>query len=105
MTHSSSAARKLTATWLGLLFLTGISFLLSRARLGPFEFVVALGIAAVKSSLVVLIFMQWLAERSVARLVVFIAAFYVLLLGGLTAADVATRLTFPIAPMNPVERR
>jgi cytochrome c oxidase subunit IV len=105
MTHSPPSALKLTATWLGLLGLTGLSFLLSRARLGPLEFVAALGIAAVKSSLVVVIFMQWLAERSVARFVVFVAAFYVLLLGSLTAADVATRLTFPRAPMNPIERR
>src|SRR5262245_10055388 len=105
MTHAPASARKLTATWVGLLALTGTSFLLSRAGLGRLEFLVAIGIAAVKSTLVVLIFMQWLAERSVARFVVFIAVFYILLLGGLTASDVATRLTFPRAPVNPVERR
>jgi cytochrome c oxidase subunit 4 len=105
MAQPLQRARSLAGTWIALLFLTGLSFLLSRARLGSLEIVVALGIAVVKSSLVVLIFMHWLAERSTPRLVVFVVAFYIFLLASLATADVATRKSFPKTPHTPAEQR
>ena len=105
MARAVTSARTLAGTWIGLLLLTGLSFLLSLAGFRPgLELAVALGIALAKSTLVVLIFMHWLEQRSMSRLVILVAALYVLILGGLTAADVATRRTFPTAPGETMEQ-
>ena len=58
--HSGHALsyRKLLAVLAGLLFLTGVTVGVSRLDLGAFNIWAAIGIAALKSSLVLLFFMD-----------------------------------------------
>jgi cytochrome c oxidase subunit 4 len=87
--------------WLALLALTLLSFGLSSMHLGAADVVVALAIAAAKSVLVLLFFMHLVEQRSTNALVVAAAVFFIVLLSAFTAADVATRQTFPPAPTPP----
>jgi cytochrome c oxidase subunit 4 len=77
--------------WLGLLGLTGLSFGLSLLHLGAADIVVALAIAIVKSTLVLLFFMHLIEQRGANAAVVGTLVFFVVLLTSLMAADVATR--------------
>ena len=85
-------------TWLILLVLTVVSWQLSLLDLGAFDLAVSLLVATVKSTLVVLFFMHLAHGRFSTKLVVIVSALFVVLLVALTAGDVATRRTFPIAP-------
>src|SRR4051812_549787 len=89
--------------WVGLLALTGISWALSYAHLGPIETGVALGIACVKATLVALIFMEAIEARFSAMLLPIGGLVLVAILVGLAALDVGTRRTFPRAPLVPAE--
>jgi cytochrome c oxidase subunit 4 len=88
--------------WLSLLGLTALSYLLSFLRLGSPSLFVALGIAAIKASLVALFFMHLIEQRFSNRLTLGVAAFLVALLCTLTALDVRSRHTFPPAPQVPL---
>lgn len=74
-----------------LVALTLASFMLSYAHLGAFEVVVALGIAAVKVSIVGLVFMHLAREPSSHRLVAIMAVLFIALLASFAGADVLTR--------------
>jgi cytochrome c oxidase subunit 4 len=84
---------------MALIVLTTLSWFMSTLHLGAADTVVALGIAIVKSTVVVLIFMHVIKERVTTAVVPVVAILFVALLAGLTAADVATRRTFPRAPL------
>ena len=84
--------------WLGLLLLTLLSFLLSRAGLGAVDAVVSLIIAAAKSALVGLFFMHLIEERFETAFVPIVSTGFVVLLVALVVTDVVTRHTFPKAP-------
>jgi cytochrome c oxidase subunit 4 len=103
MEHAPSSWVRYLVVWLSLLALTGLSFLLSRAHLGPADAVVALGIAAIKTTLVGLFFMHLVEERFSIVLVPLVALFLLLLLLSLVVTDVVTRQTFPPAPVPDVE--
>jgi cytochrome c oxidase subunit 4 len=80
------------AVFFALLVGTGLTVFAATLDLGPFNAPVALGIATVKATLVVLFFMHvWDASEKLTKLVVIGALFFLLLLLGLTMTDYATR--------------
>jgi len=91
--HSSSSPLKVYfAVFFALLLGTGLTVFAATLDLGPFNAPVALGIATVKATLVVLFFMHvWDAGEKLIKLVVVGALFFLLILLGLTMADYATR--------------
>jgi cytochrome c oxidase subunit 4 len=80
-------------TWVALVVLAAATYLLSKAPIGgsTVHATVALFIAVVKALLVAMIFMHLLEQRSVNRLFFLIATLFIVLLVGLTVADVVTR--------------
>jgi cytochrome c oxidase subunit 4 len=84
-------ARGYALTWGALLGLTGLTFGLSFAPLGPLEWPVALAIAATKAVLVALFFMHLRTSRGGERLAIVVAALFVALLCAITALDAVTR--------------
>jgi cytochrome c oxidase subunit IV len=94
-THESakSPLKGYFAVWIALLIGTGLTVFAARLDLGQFNAAVALGIATVKATLVVLFFMHvWHASERLTKLVVIAAIFFLLLLLGLTMSDYASRL-------------
>jgi cytochrome c oxidase subunit IV len=91
--HSSSSPLKVYfAVFFALLVGTGLTVFAATLDLGPFNAPVALGIATVKATLVVLFFMHvWDSGEKLIKLVVVGALFFLLILLGLTMADYATR--------------
>jgi cytochrome c oxidase subunit 4 len=91
--HSKSSPLKLYfGVWATLLIFTFVTYEASTIDLGQFNAAVALGIATLKATLVVLFFMHvWHASEKLIKLVVISALFFLLLLLGLTMADYATR--------------
>lgn len=91
--HSSSSPLKMYfVVFFALLVGTGITVFAATLDLGPFNAPVALAIATVKATLVVLFFMHvWDASEKLTKLVVIGALFFLFLLLGLTMADYATR--------------
>jgi len=79
--------------WVALLVLTGVTFGLAHVNLGKWNLLIAMFIATVKSSLVVLIFMHLKQHAGANRLVFSTALFFVALLVGLSVIDVFTRPT------------
>jgi caa(3)-type oxidase subunit IV len=92
-----------TAVYLALVALTLSSFGLSRLHL-PGDVAIALSIAAAKTLLVGLVFMHLIEQRLANRLAPVVAGVLAGILIVLTAADVATRQTFPKGPAPPTER-
>jgi len=85
-------ARTYITIWLALLVLTGLTAGVAFVNLGPFNTVVALVIATLKTLLVVLIFMhvKYASDR-LTKVVLVSALFWLLLLLGLSLADYTTR--------------
>ena len=79
--------------WITLLICTYVTYKAAFIELGRFNAAVALGIATLKATLVVLFFMHvWHASEKLTKLVVLAALFFLMLLLGLTMSDYATRL-------------
>lgn len=91
---------KYTAAFVALLLLTGLTFGLSFASLGPLEWLAALGIAAAKSVIVALYFMHLIEMPTPHRLAGVIAATLLAILILLAMADVWTR-AYEVAPAIP----
>lgn len=90
--HVSSVGSSV-AIWLTLLAFTGITVGAAFIDLGPFNIVVALVIATIKATLVVLFFMHVkYTNEKLTPLVIASAIFFLFLLLGLSMADYATRL-------------
>jgi cytochrome c oxidase subunit IV len=85
--------RLYVAIWATLTVLTVVTALIAFVDLGPFNTIVALGIATFKALLVVLFFMhvKYTSER-MTKVVVIAAIFWLLLLLVLSLADYGTRL-------------
>ena len=93
MSEHVVALRTNVAVWVVLLVLTGITTGIAFVDLGPLNTIVALVIATCKALLVVLIFMHVkYASDKLVKVVVISAAFFLLLLLGLSLADYSTRL-------------
>jgi cytochrome c oxidase subunit IV len=91
--HSKSSPLKMYfGVWITLLVFTFVTYKAAFIELGRFNAAVALGIATLKATLVVLFFMHvWHASEKLTKLVVIAALFFLMLLLGLTMADYATR--------------
>ena len=76
-----------------LLVLTFLTYRIALVNLGPLNVVVAIVIACVKATLVVLFFMHAAYAPRRTRLVIMAGIFWMLLLLGLTLADYLTRIT------------
>ena len=74
-----------------LLVLTGTTVAVAFIDLGPFNNVVALGIAVFKASLVILYFMHVRYSTRLTSLVVISGVFWLAIMVGLTFTDYATR--------------
>jgi len=97
-TETHSSAGRFLAVWIALLVLTGATFGFHHASLGRAALPVALGIAVVKSTLVVLFFMELWEHRGANRMVFVVSVLFLLLLMVFAVADVVTR--FPLAAPN-----
>jgi cytochrome c oxidase subunit 4 len=90
-------AKLYVAIWAILMVLTLTTVLVSEVPLGPFNIVVALLIATLKGTLVVLFFMHLRYSPKLTMATVVAAMFFLFLLLGLTMTDYLTRawLTSP----------
>ncbi len=77
--------------WIALLFLTGITVWVAQYNLGPLNIWVALGIATVKSSLVVAVFMHMKYENRLFKISLLAALTILAIFIGLTFFDVLYR--------------
>ena len=77
--------------WAALVVLALATFLLAKADLGSFQVPVAMLIAVIKASLVVVIFMHMLEHKPSNRIFFMVAFLFIVLLVALTTADVSTR--------------
>ena len=88
--HGHSALPYLIV-WLALLVFTAATYITGSMHLGGWALPIALTIAAIKSTLVALIFMHLKESSGATRMVFVIALVFVALLLFFTVADVATR--------------
>ena len=93
--------RALLLTAAALIALWGVSFGMSYVDLGRASLGVALGIAALKAALVVLVFMELRHERVSIKLAAGSALLTITIFVSLVAADVATRAPAPLDPAEP----
>jgi cytochrome c oxidase subunit 4 len=90
-------AKLYVTIWAILMAMTITTVLVARADIGPFNVVVALVIATIKATLVVLFFMHLRYSPKLTMATVVAAMFFLFLLLGLTMTDYLTRawLTSP----------
>jgi cytochrome c oxidase subunit 4 len=84
--------------FLTLMVLTTITVVVAYVNLGEFNKVVALGIASVKATLVILYFMHVKYSSRLTKLVVVAGFYFLIVLLGLTMADYASREWLPVPP-------
>lgn len=90
--HISSLGSSI-GVWLTLMVFTGITVGAAFVNLGPFNTVVALSIATIKATLVVLFFMHVkYTHEKLTPLVIVSAIFFLFILLALSMADYATRV-------------
>jgi cytochrome c oxidase subunit 4 len=81
-----------------LFFFTFLTYSLAKIDMGRFNFIIAMGIAMTKGSLVVLFFMHLKDQKGASRLTLIIAIVFVLLLISLVIADLSTRFPLSLPP-------
>lgn len=89
--HHIISYTKLTAVWLTLLALTGLTVWVSRLDLGAYRVWGALAIAALKSGLVIAFFMHMKYEGKLLRWLLFVALLTLAIFIGFTFFDVLYR--------------
>ena len=82
---------KLTAIWLLLLVLTGLTVGITRLELGGYKVVTALAIASIKAGLVIAVFMHMKYEGRLLRWLLFLALLTLAVYIGFTFFDVLYR--------------
>jgi cytochrome c oxidase subunit IV len=99
-THAHGARetspRGLLITLIALLLLAGFSLAMRFAHLGGFSFLVGLGIATIKATLVAIFFMEILTEKVTARIAFTVCLSLFGLLLALIFADILTRAAEPL---------
>lgn len=90
MSHSASI-KPYVMVFVALLILTGVTVATAYIDFGAFSLVVALAIAFVKASLVILIFMHAKDSEGVVRLFILASILWLALLIGIILADYLTR--------------
>jgi cytochrome c oxidase subunit 4 len=90
-------AKLYVAIWAALMIFTLITVLASFAELGPFNIVIALLIATIKGTLVVLFFMHLRYSPKLTMVAVIASVFWLGIMFALTMTDYLSRswLTFP----------
>ena len=91
MSQHITPLRTYILIFLALMVLTAATVGVAFVDLGPFNDLVALSIAVLKATLVVLFFMHVRYSRRMTKLTVVSSFFWLLILFGLTWADYATR--------------
>jgi cytochrome c oxidase subunit 4 len=94
-TEEHTSAGRYVVSWLVLAVLTVVTYALHHVHLGNLALPVALVIAGVKAVVVVLFFMHLWDQRGANRIVFTVALLFVIVLGGFTIVEMATR--FPLA--------
>jgi cytochrome c oxidase subunit 4 len=89
--HAHPTIKSFVAVWAALLVLTAITVGVATLDLGPFNPIVALGIATVKALLVLLFFMELRYSTALTKVAVVAAVFFLMLLVGLSLSDYLTR--------------
>ncbi len=89
--HAIVRYRTFIAIWALLLLLTALTVAVSRVHLGALNIWAALGIASLKSALVIFFFMHLKYERLIFKLFLLIALLTLALFIGLTFFDVLYR--------------
>ncbi len=93
MSEHVSSLKLYIGIWIALLIGTGLTVAVAKIPLGPFNAVVALGIATIKATLVVLFFMHVkYTHEKLTRVVIISALFWLFILLALSMADYTTRL-------------
>lgn len=94
MTHPP---RSLLLTWVALLALVAATLGLAYAPMpGPLNLIVAMGISAAKTVLVVVIFMKLLRASALTRAAAVAGLFWLAILFALSATDYLTRTDAPV---------
>ena len=94
--HPVTPVRTYVLIWLTLTILTFVTFYVSTINLGPFNIVVALGIAAIKMTLVIWFFMHVRTDNPLTKLFVFAGFFWMAILLVLTLGDYFSRAWMPL---------
>ena len=89
--HHIISYSKLTAVWLVLLTLTGLTVLITRVELGGYKVLGALAIACLKSGLVIAFFMHMKYEGRLLRWLLFLTLATLAIFIGFTFFDVLYR--------------
>jgi cytochrome c oxidase subunit 4 len=85
-------------TFITLLVLTGATWYFAHRNLGPWQFPVAVFIAILKASMVVLFFMHLIDQKGANRLVFAVAIIFVLVLIAFVYSDILTRGVLALPP-------
>ena len=93
--HPVTPVRTFVLVWVALSILTVVTYYVSTRDLGPFNVVVALGIAGFKMMLVIWFFMNVRAENPLTKLFVFAGFFWILILLVMTLGDYFSRTWMP----------
>jgi cytochrome c oxidase subunit 4 len=93
--HPVTPVRTYILIWLTLTILTFVTFEVSKIDMGPFNVVVALGIAAFKMMLVIWFFMHVKTDNPLTKLFVFAGFFWIAILLALTLGDYFSRTWMP----------
>lgn len=96
MTGHSDPLKSYIAVWAALLVLTVTTVLVGEIELGEWNIVVAITIAVIKASLVVLFFMHVKGSSSLTKLFVVAGFFWMGILFTLIAGDYLTRGWLPL---------
>ena len=94
--HPVTPVRTYVLIWLILTIMTFITYYVAQIDLGPFNVVIALGIAAFKMSLVIWFFMHVRADNPLTKLFVFAGFFWMAILIALTLGDYFSRSWMPL---------
>jgi cytochrome c oxidase subunit 4 len=94
-------ARRILFAWLALIALMLGSLASAHLRLGPWNVVIGLGVAALKSAIVLTLYMHLLRGGTLLRIVAGAGLFTLALLFGLTEVDYGTRVTEPTTMQQP----
>ena len=91
MTEHITSVRTYVLVFIALIVLTAITVLVAFQDFGPWNDVVALAIAVIKASLVVLFFMHIYYSTRLSKLVVISGLLWLFILIGLTLSDYLSR--------------
>ena len=95
--------RRLALAWVALIVLMLASLASAYIPLGPGNVIAGLAIAALKSAIVVALFMRLVDASAMIRIVAAIAVAFWLLLAGLSGVDYATRPRAPAPFQAPAQ--